>query len=251
MTTPPNVAQQVKLEQHQIEAFYIDCFANDQVAHFQRLTENIPSEKKKVVVDIGGGCGYFAKDLNTATGLRVRVIDSDKKSIKACRDHHIDGIEAVLGDALRPRVAGDEDIVCFNLILHHLIGRNEKETREIQSNALTAWREQSQYIFVNEYIYDSLIRNLSGRLIFEITKSKLLSSIGAAVSKVIPSFKANTFGVGVRFRAHKEWMRLFEECGYEVVSKAHGEVEHTALPLRLLLIAEVRRDSFLLKRKGS
>ena len=37
-------------------------------------------------------------------------------------------------------------------------------------------------------------------------------------SIVVPSLKANTFGVGVRFRAHGEWLRVFESAGYDVKS---------------------------------
>jgi SAM-dependent methyltransferase len=249
MTVNQQSTQQVMLEESQIAAFYVDCFAVNQVNHFERLTDFRSLGSIKLVVDIGGGCGYFAKELNAKTGLRVRVIDSDERSIEACARHNIKSIEGVIGDALNPEVKGDEDVVCFNLLLHHLIAKNEHETRELQKKAIVAWRDKVRYVFVNEYIYDSFFGYASGRIIFEITKSKLLSAIGRLVSEVVPSFKANTFGVGVRFRAHAEWIELFEECGYEVVSKAYSEPDYTSLPLRALLIREVRKDSFLLKRR--
>lgn len=73
-----------------------------------------------------------------------------------------------------------------------------------------------------------------------------MSAIGRVAAMMIPSFKANTFGVGVRFRANAEWTRLFEEAGYRVVGSAEGEAERVAPPLRLLLIQNIRRNSFLL-----
>ena len=167
-------------------------------------------------------------------------------SIEHCRKLDIDGIEAICANAFAPVISGDEQVVCFNLILHHLIGDDEASTRSLQKAALATWIGKAKYVFVNEYVYDSLVGNSSGRLIYEITRNRFLSTLASLVSKVVPSLKANTFGVGVRFRSHDEWIRLFEESGFTVVAKARGEIERTSLPLRLLLIDEVRRDSFLL-----
>ena len=67
------------------------------------------------------------------------------------------------------------------------------------------------------------------------------------IAKLSPSLKANTFGVGVRFRSHKEWCKLFESLGFKVVGTKIGEEEFVSLPRRLLLIKNCRRDSFLLE----
>ena len=68
-------------------------------------------------VDIGGGCGFFAKALQNRIHQKVRDLDSDRQSIDFCKQ---EGIEATCGDALNPTIVGDENIVCFNLILHSL-----------------------------------------------------------------------------------------------------------------------------------
>ena len=73
--------------------------------------------------------------------------------------------------------------------------------------------------------------------------------MGKLLAKVVPSFKANTFGVGVRFRSHREWSQLFDDAGFEVIDRKFGRPEIVALPLRFLLIKTIRRDSFLLKAK--
>ena len=57
-------------------------------------------------------------------------------------------------------------------------------------------------VFVNEYIYELYVGNVSGWLIFQVTKSRVLSWIGRVVSTVVPSLRAKTFGVSVRFRTH-------------------------------------------------
>ncbi len=235
--------EQKKLNSEQLEAFYHTGFVEDQVKHFLKLVPPTMLEREKVIVDIGGGCGFFASALQKVIDQNVRVIDSDQSSIKACLAN---GVDAVLGDALTPQYQGDENVVCFNLILHHLVGINEQETLNLQQRALTTWINHAKAFFVHEYIYDSYLNYASGRLIYNITNSRTLSSIASMISKFIPSLRANTFGVGVRFRAHKEWLELFEKLDLRVVSTVRGADEHVSFPRRLLLIRSCRRDSFVL-----
>jgi hypothetical protein len=199
-------------------------------------------------VDVGGGCGFFARRLRELAARPVRVIDMDAASVSACAQA---GVPAELGDALSPALNGNEEIATFNLILHHLVADTEAATRALQVRALQAWHTKAGSIFVNEYIYESYVARLSGWLIFQITKSRLLSAIGRVVARIVPAFKANTFGVGVRFRSHDEWVELFEQAGYHVRDRRIGAPEKVAAPLRLLLIRTIRRDSFLLRPSTS
>jgi hypothetical protein len=182
--------------------------------------------------------------LNELTGRKVRVIDTDFASIEACARA---GVEAVCGDALSPELTGREGIATFNLILHHLVGRSERETLDLQRHALTVWRRQVRAVFVSEYIYESYVGTISGWLIFQITRSRLLSWVARVISTIAPSLRANTFGVGVRFRDGCEWVRLFESAGYEVKSRIAGDQDSVSLARRMLLIKSTHIDSFLLR----
>lgn len=232
------------LSAEQIEAFYHNEFVIDQVRDFVEL---LPERSDQpLIVDIGGGCGFFAKQLADETSLQVCVLDSDQQSIDTCV---ASGIDARLEDALEPRIVGNENVACFNLVLHHLVGASEAETTKLQKQALEVWREQVRAMFVNEYIYESYVGNLSGWLIFQITNSRILSMLGRTISWFVPAFRANTFGIGVRFRAHREWIDIFNAIGLSTDGIRIGENEKIALPLRLLLIKSIRRDSYLLRPK--
>ncbi len=236
------------LQADQIQAFYHDQFVESQVKDFSKLLGSSIEPAQDRVVDVGGGCGFFARSLREALGLNVRVLDADQRSVAVCRQA---GIEATLDDALNPQTVGDESIVCFNLILHHLVGHTESETRRLQERALVAWRCTARAIFVNEYIYESfVVRDLSAWLIYKITSNSVLSNIAAHLSRYVPSLKANTLGVGVRFRSHEQWLRMFQSIGFHVVDTVVGNEEYVSFPRRLLLIKNCRRDSFCLLPKG-
>jgi len=237
-----DTTSQRRLSTDQVEAFHHDEFVTDQVADFRVLVPEARSDR--VVVDIGGGCGFFARALTDDQGVRTRVVDMDPASVEAARQI---GVEAEIGDALVPSFRGDEEGACFNLILHHLIGADEKATRALQVKALRAWRGRARYVFVNEYIYQSYVARLSGRLIYEITANPVLSAVCRQVARAIPAFRANTFGVGVRFRSHEEWLELFADAGFRATDVRIGAPEPISKPLRVLLIRTIRRDSFRLE----
>lgn len=237
--------EQARLSPERIEAFYSDKLTNAQVADFISLMQPRLAGVRKVI-DIGGGRGHFARQVAERMALATRVIDSDERSISLCRQDYGHKVDCEVGDALQPQIHGDEDVICFNLVLHHLVAGTERETRELQMRALAAWLRQAKYVFVNEYIYESHLRNLSGRIIFGITSSSTLSRIAAFVGRFVPALRANTAGVGVRFRAHDEWKQLFEECGLRVVATIQGKREPLLAARKLLLIKEMRKDSFLL-----
>lgn len=231
---------QQKLSPGQVAEFYHDEFVQDQARDFGELASPLDNG---VVVDIGGGVGYFAERIRAVFGYPVRVVDMDPESVAQCTAR---AVPAQLGDALAPPVSGDEGCVCFNLILHHLVGRGETRTRSLQIAALAAWNGGDAPVFVNEYIYESFVETVSGRLIYAITSSQLLSAMAGFAARFIPAFRANTFGVGVRFRAHAEWISLFRDAGFKVEAVRIGADEPVKLPLRLLLIKAIRRDSFIL-----
>lgn len=237
--------QQRVLKTEQVEEFYHDVFVTTQVRDFVEFVEETKLPVKKVI-DIGGGCGFFADALAQKTGLDAQVVDMDPGSVAVCVEK---GVPAEIGDALNPAQRGDEDIVSFNLILHHLVAASDAETEVLQKRAVAVWQRKAKAVFVNEYIYDSYIGNASGWLIYQITSSQLLSALGQAVAKFVPSLRANTFGTGVRFRANQEWIDLFDGLGFKVAAYRRGCEENVSIARRMLMIKSCRRDSYLLVAK--
>lgn len=237
---------QRRLDAAQTADFYHDRFVEDQVRDFITLL-GPGGESRCVVADIGGGCGYFARALQADSAWQVRVLDMDPLSVASC---HQQGLRAEVGDALAPQHRGDEALAAFNLMLHHLVGANDRGTRALQVRALQAWQGRAERVFINEYIYESyLLPRLSAWLIYAITASRTLSRLAKAVARWVPSLRANTFGVGVRFRTVDDWRALFGEAGWQVLASQRGAEERVSPARRMLMIRSCRRDSFLLQSK--
>lgn len=72
----------------QIEAFYHDHFVEAQVRDYIKLAGDIvPSSRG--ILDVGGGCGYFALALQSSNGLPVTVLDMDPTSVAKCRSQGV------------------------------------------------------------------------------------------------------------------------------------------------------------------
>ena len=239
-----NEGKQKYLDPQRVAEFYHANFVADQVSDFVKLV-GCTLVNGAVIADVGGGFGYFANALTLAIPVTARVLDTDPVSIKHCLDM---GIEGRISDALAPYIAGDEDVVCFNLMLHHLVANSTSSTRDLQMNALAAWKRTDASIYVNEYIYESYLwPGYSAYLIWLVTSSGFLSAAALQIGRIFPSLRANTLKVGVRFRTALEWKKLFHDTGFETVASIRGTPEKVSLPRRCLLIKSCRRDSFLLR----
>ena len=86
-----DVVEQRKLAAEQVEAFYHEDFVDDQVRDFGTLMPDAGT--RGVVVDVGGGCGFMAKQLQDVIGVATRVIDMDPKSVSACAEIGVDARE--------------------------------------------------------------------------------------------------------------------------------------------------------------
>ncbi len=241
-------SKQRELASHQVSEFYHDDFVTAQVKDFRRLVRRPDSVAAKVV-DIGGGVGYFADALGQQLGFDVTVLDMDTKSLEIARSK---GLRAELGDALSTRAADDAQVVSFNLVLHHLVTGSWRSTLQMQQGALRNQLSNSgeKRLFVNEYVYESyVLTEFAAWLIFTVTSSRMLSRVASIFARLMPTLRANTFGVGVCFHSDRAWRRLFDAAGWTVEAVLEGEQEGISAPRRIALaLRKCRRNSYILKR---
>ncbi len=102
---------------------------------------------------------------------------------------------------------------------------------------------------MHEICYEGIVvPDSSALLIFQITSSRCISEALRFVGKIIPSLRANTAGIGVRFRPARGWADLASSLGLDLIGTCKGGPEgHSLLRRALLLIREVRRHSLALR----
>ncbi len=238
---------QMTLSAESLAEFYHDDFAQEQVDDLGALAGR--SMLDATIVDLGGGVGHFSELLRTQHRADASVLDMDGESVRRCL---LRGVPALIGDAITTRAADGNDFAAFNMILHHLVAPGFRATEELQTAALAnlAIRGGPKRVFVSEFVYEGYVLNWPAALIFAVTSSKALSTAASSVARFIPSLRANTFGVGVRFRAAPDWARMFARSGWRVSAhRTHPSGPIGVAKLVALGLRSWRRDSFLLERQ--
>ena len=249
--TSQKQAEQRVLPQMAIDAFDTPEGTAEQLQHFKTVL-GYARESVFSLLDIGGGTGFFATAVRKEfPRAAITILDLDESSVRKGRES---GLNALQGSIIDPpaEIRGEQfDVVSFNLMLHHIIGDDEPSTYDLQRRALEQGRRlmtKEGKMFVHEICYEGrLLRDLSARLIYQITSSRFIGVAIRVIGKAIPSLNANTAGIGVRFRPSHQWMTLASKTGLILAKACKGEPErHSWIRRVCLLIQEVRRHSWLM-----
>ncbi len=159
-------------------------------------------------LDIGGGIGTFANALleNCEHVERIDVVDPSLSAANAFqKNSRVNLIQASIQD-FEPQEK--YDFITINLVLHHIVANSDHLVKTNQTHVIAKAKSllaPNGLLIVEENVYDSVFTtDLTGRLIFEITKLKSIESITRKLG-------ANTAGEGVRFRSERSWKALFEQ----------------------------------------
>jgi SAM-dependent methyltransferase len=188
-------------------------------------------------LDVGGGVGVFAEHVTKLQkGTQIDVIEPNTEAHKKFRKNK--GIKLIKGHFPNVKFSQKYDFILFNLVLHHMLDGNNLKTRKLQQLALEEAckiLKKDGVIVVQENIYDPLFgRDLSGRLIYYFTRSKIFK-------KIFRRLGANTAGEGVRFHSDKEWEAIMTESGLSIEQKVDNLVWGNQQTLYEKLVFVIKR----------
>lgn len=130
--------KQIKLGQSQLDHFDHIDFVDLKIRQLKELLDifRVRINSDDAIVDIGRYSGYFAGRLTKIFRKRYAFTILIRRHllvvvIKYC-------IQYLATLWILP-IIGDKKLVCLNLILDHLVGKSEVETRAMQVKALSAW----------------------------------------------------------------------------------------------------------------
>ncbi|MBK6849840.1 MAG: methyltransferase domain-containing protein [Proteobacteria bacterium] len=169
-------------------------------------------------LDVGGGNGKFADRLLaqyprcSGTVLEPSELLLGKNQPDARKRLVCAAIEDAAG-----RIEGPFDLICLNLLLHHLVAGSYRRTQANMRTTLRlcrGWLGPRGRLSIFENIYNGRwLDSFPSRAIFHLTSSRLLAPWAGRLG-------ANTAGVGVCFQSSRQWKHLLRDVGLRVVQYA-------------------------------
>jgi SAM-dependent methyltransferase len=179
----------------------------------------IPARSNLALLDVGGGNGTFldamlmampGDSFGTVVEMSKAMVEKNITSSRkfVVRANFLDWVVAS-GQAEKRF-----DVIFFNFVLHHFVGRQRNESIKLQTRALGAAKSilaDGGLIVVYEIHYNGWFDGeLPSKLIHALTSSTTLEP-------VVKQLGANTAGYGVCFHSENYWRSLFSENGLKVV----------------------------------
>jgi O-methyltransferase domain len=209
-----------QLEDSQLETFNTE-YVTDQ--RWQIIRAQIDKDFPNgdfTFLDVGGGNGVFTDRLleyypkSKGTVLDNAQVLLDKNQINPRKTIICDSVENLKSIEIK------YDLICFNWLLHHLIGNSYSETRKNMSTAINAvipLLTPRGKVSIFENMYNGLaIDGLPSKIIFTLTSSK-------SISGLIKKMGANTAGVGVCFLSQKQWIETISKTGLKLLQYTDDE----------------------------
>lgn len=195
-------------------------------------------------LDVGGGNGVFAdRLLEYYPKSRGAVLDNSQlllnKNVTNARKTIIcDSVENL------SKLKTKYDLICFNWLLHHLIGNSYQDTRQNISTAISTvipLLTDRGRVSIFENMYNGLVVDgLPSILIFILTSSK-------AIAGFIKKMGANTAGVGVCFLSQKQWVRVLEKTSLNLLKYSDDDKWSISLKVKVFLhVGNIRCGHFWL-----
>ena len=124
------------LKAHQTQTFDVEYVDKDMFAHVKNALVKFIPTKDFSLIDVGGGNGQYVDCiLNTFPESQATIVEPDgyllSKNIIRQRKTLIPGIyqDIQLGNS-------KYDVVCFNWVLHHFVGKSYRQTIKFQNEGL-------------------------------------------------------------------------------------------------------------------
>ena len=192
----------------------------DHILKLYKTNDNIK------ILDIGGGSGYFSKNLKKyfhANNCEIIVIDSTRYDTWDENFYEIKFMETSAERLTEIFEKNTFDIIFANRVFHHLVKPTWKQSIDNISAIIGKINEilkDNGYFCITDYFYDGRFNHtFASRVIYTLTSCK--NPILIAVFKKI---EAKSAGVGVCFLSRKMWLHLFSKYNLNLYYSNEGHV---------------------------
>lgn len=227
------------------ECSFIDHYVN----LYSGLIEEMQTKEILTILDVGGGAGYFARELLKrllAGDSRVHIIDiylidTHRYDTWDDKDRRIHFIE---------EDAQNIDLVCkgikfdyifCNMLFHHLLGDSFKQSailRRVCLGKMKSVLKTDGKIGIIDNLNDGFMwDSVSCRILYFLTTTKK-----PMIVKICKKMGSNSAGVGVCMLSRKMWYQLVESMGMNIVAFADSEPDRMGFLRHLCLLNKAYRE---------
>lgn len=210
---------------------YLDCYKN--------ILSEISKKKKVTILDVGGGAGYFSKQLETILPkyieLDIYLLDTNKYDTwndKKSKIHFIQGDALSISEIFSNKMF---DYVFCNMLFHHLLGESFKESSKIREkclkNIVGVLKDDGKIGIIDNYNNGLFIDSISCRIIYAMTNIR-----NPMIVKICKRFGSNSAGVGVCMQSRRMWQNLIKKSGLRIVEEVESVPDKLGLIKKVCLI---------------
>lgn len=235
------------LDESQTQSFDTEYVNEDLFTVVTRAIQNNFSPNDTIkFMDVGGGNGLYGdRVLSNYDNAEVTIVEPDKYLLGRNRPHPRKKLYAQTFQDIDK--LSSYDVIEFNWVLHHFVGKNRANTLALQEQGLNKafdLLKPGGIVLIFENFYDGMVLdNLPSWLIYRLTASALLSPMTKRLG-------ANTAGVGVCFHSKRTWENMLNHCGFHIQQSDHcydfGNLSHLK---KAVLTIKQQHVGFLVAQK--
>jgi ubiquinone/menaquinone biosynthesis C-methylase UbiE len=190
------------------------------IERYKDLIKDMSQKDKVTVLDVGGGAGYFIKELAARlpadTDVNIYILDTNTYATwnnDNPKIHYIDGDALEIDKIFEKNMF---DYVFCNMFFHHLLGKSFKMSKRMRESVLAqiynVLKDDGHAGIIDNFNDGMFIDGISCRIIYLMTNTKNLFFV-----KLFNKFGSKSAGVGVCMMSRKMWHNLIDTCNFKIV----------------------------------
>ncbi|MCM1173569.1 MAG: class I SAM-dependent methyltransferase [Blautia sp.] len=220
------------------------------IGMYSEIIEEIRERETVTILDIGGGAGYFVKELLrhvTSKNSKMRKIDiylvdthrydtwdDDDRRIHFLEGNALD-IDLICGGG------GKFDYIFCNMFFHHLLGDSFKQSAMFRENCISKMKKVLKpdgKIGIIDNLNDGFLWDqASCRILYFFTTTK-----NPLVVRICKRMGSNSAGVGVCMLSRKMWRKLVNGAGMRIIDSVDSEPDKLGILKKVCLCNKSYRE---------
>lgn len=236
-----------QLDKEQLKVYNNEYVNSQRWRPISRCIDKDFSDGEFTFLDLGGGNGLFAdRVLEHYPKSAGVVLDNSRLLLDKNKPHSRKRTVLYSVEFLNSFTDEKYDLIFFNWVLHHLVGKSYFQSRENINRSL-----RSAVSLLTDKGRISIYDNMYNGLIIDAAPSWIIYHLTSAksIAKLVKKGGANTAGIGVCFLSYKQWCSVFSETDICVLDYTGDEIRKIPWTWNVALhIGHTRWGHFWLKR---